>query len=153
MTLRAVSLAILATTLRLLSQEQAPPVSRIVESGPDYSVWENIEQIRTEEGFVSVTNRPIQIESGLNIQDAKGQWSLASPKLEVSKDGLLASATHLRFQASFASSAAAVSLFDVMLPDGGRLMGRVLGLAYVDQDGQSILFAEPADTGGVSRVG
>ena len=130
----------------LYCSSQEPP--RSLEAGPDHRLWETVEEVATPEGTILVTNRVEQVETGLNFLGPDGSWIISSPRLEVAKDGSSAFARNLQYQVVFAPSPLADTVFDLTLPDSQHLAGRVLGLGYVDAEGEAVLIAEPVEVTG-----
>ena len=147
--MKAITLALLSAALTSPAQDLL--TAKALDIGPDFRVWETIERLESNEGVQWVTSRVEQVEVGMNFLTEDGKWATSSPRLEVARDGASAFAKNLQFQVSFAPNPLADHVFDITLPGKERLAGRFFGLGYVDQDGTSILIAEPKEVTGEIR--
>ena len=95
--------------------------------------------MRTETGSY------IELQGGLHLWTEQG-WVETNPRIEVFQDGAVAK--NLQYQAIFAPNLATPGAIDLLLPDGQRLRGHLLGLAYTEGN-QSVLIAEVKDCAGV----
>jgi len=91
------------------------------------------------------TNACVELQGGLHRWTEQG-WMETRPRIEVFQDGAVA--RELQYQAIFAPNLATPGAIDLLLPDGQRLQGHLLGLALTEGN-QSVLIAEVKDCAGV----
>jgi RHS repeat-associated protein len=119
---------------------------RVVDRGPHHRTWETTRQVQTATGERRTeTGSYIELQGGLHRWTEQG-WVETRPRIEVFQDGAVA--TELQYQAIFAPNLATPGAIDLLLPDGQRLRGHLLGLAYTEGN-QSVLIAEVKDCAGV----
>lgn len=117
----------------LLSQEPMP------EAGPHHRVVREVRQVQRPDGTFAVrTNSYVQLETGLNRLEGD-RWVPADGGLEIVGTSIVSR----RAAHSAIWDASVLAGFDVQLPDGARMQGRCLGLAFYDAaSGKSVLIAE-----------
>jgi hypothetical protein len=89
-----------------------------------------------------VTSRYTQLQTGLMRQLDDGSWTETSTEIELMNGAAVARKT--RHQVIFsADSDDAAGTFDVLMPDGKRLRGQCIGLAFTDPvSGDSVFIGE-----------
>ncbi len=109
---------------------------QVVEAGPNHRTV----VLRNERG--EITSQYQQIQTGLMRQVDDGSWVETSTEIELFEDGAIARKTG--HQVIFSpDSSDANGVFDVLMPNGKRLRGRCVGLAYTDpKTGDSVFVAE-----------
>ena len=119
---------------------------RVVDRGPHHRTWETTRAVQTPGGETRTeTGSYIELQGGLHRWTDQG-WVETRPRIELFQDGAVA--TELQYQAIFAPNLATPGAIDLLLPDGQRLQGHLLGLAYTEGN-QSVLIAEVKDCAGV----
>ncbi len=119
---------------------------RIVDKGPHHRTWETTLEVSAPDGKTRTeTGSYIELQGGLHRWTEEG-WVETHPRIEVFRDGAVAG--NLQYQAIFAPNLATPGAIDLLLPDGQRLQGHLLGLAYTEGN-QSVLIAEVKDCAGV----
>src|SRR5439155_293869 len=100
-------------------------------------------QVQTAQGVFNVPSEFVQIEGGLNRWDAgAAAWVTSDPTIELFQDGAVV--RNLQYSVIFAPNLANPGALDIMLPDGQRLRGQVMGIAYT-LGAQAVLVAEVRD--------
>ena len=119
----------------------AAPVA--LERGPDHVRWLVTNQIQTAQGLVKVPSEFVQIESGLNRWDQDtASWVTTDLGIELFQDGAIV--RNLQYSVIFSPNLANPGALDIQLPNGQRLRGQIMGIAYT-LGAQSILVAEIRD--------
>jgi hypothetical protein len=119
---------------------------RVVDRGPHHRTWETTREMPTPDGKTRTeTGSYVELQGGLHRWTEQG-WVETNPRIEVFQDGAVA--RNLQYQAIFAPNLATPGAIDLLLPDGQRLQGHLLGLAYTEGN-QSVLIAEVKDCAGV----
>jgi hypothetical protein len=137
-----VALLFLGTTLYAgFTQEY-----QITEKGLHHRVWERSVPYRDAQGRQRVqTSQIVELQGGLHRWTEQG-WVTTDPKVELFQDNAVV--RNLQYGAIFAANLATPGAIDLSLPDGQRLTGHLLGLAYTEA-GNSVLIAEVKDCVGV----
>jgi hypothetical protein len=141
-------------SLSLAAQSQGPAGNRpagsltAVDRGPHYTTWEHVVPVAGPDGqLTSVTQTYVQLESGLNYQDAKGRWQESGAEIELVPGG--AQFIRGRHQVAFSAELNEAGAVQVRTAEGQVLKTRVLGLAYYDlRSGRSVLIAALQDSTG-----
>jgi hypothetical protein len=122
--------------------QPSPPT--VVERGPHHRTWAGVQEVSTPQGPRFRTNNVIvELQSGLHRWYAVARsWVEASPRLELHQDGAIVRG--LQYAVIFAPNLATPGAMDFQLPDGQRLTGHLLGLAYTE-GAHSVLIAEVTD--------
>src|SRR5438552_3154292 len=164
-TARFVSLAFLLSAFAALAQDAAtlikPPLQPdaeqvvsdtgyfISDRGQHWRTWQRVIEIQDENGDTqSRTNSYVEMASGLNRLDEKGNWKNAEASFEiVPQQGAVANKTaHTVVLASSPTDPEPVQL---QMPNGQQLISRVLGVSYYSATtGKSVMLAEPREVQG-----
>ena len=134
----------LTASANLAAQE-----SSVVERGAHFNKVELVSTRLDEAGNpLNETNSYVQLETGLNFRNARGQWEESKAEFAVIPGAVTAwQGQHKVSLAPNLNTAGAVQL---RLPDGRLMPSHVFGLAYFDtKTGQSVLIAEVKDSEGV----
>ncbi len=120
----------------------------VVERGPNHRVLQRISYTITPDGKqIPQIHSYVELASGLNHQDARGQWVESKEEIETFPGGAMA--RQGQHKVIFAHNLATVGAIDMELPDGQRLRSHVLGLSYFDSfSGKSVMIAEVKDCEG-----
>jgi hypothetical protein len=119
---------------------------RVVDRGPHHRTWETTREVPTPDGKTRTEpGSYVELQGGLHRWTEQG-WVETHPGIEVFQDGAVA--RNLQYQAIFAPNLATPGAIDLLLPDGQRLQGHLLGLALTEGN-QSVLIAEVKDCAGV----
>ncbi|HEY4415437.1 MAG TPA: LamG-like jellyroll fold domain-containing protein, partial [Verrucomicrobiae bacterium] len=126
-----------------------PPTKyRMVEQGADHNVWqrETFEQAPSGQ-IVSKIHKYTELATGLNYQDAQGQWQPSQEAIETYAGGAIA--RQGQYQVIFADNLNTEGAIDLQTPDKKRLRSNILGLGYYDHSsGQAVLIAQLQDSEG-----
>ncbi len=118
----------------------------IIDRGPHSRTWQTTRQVQASDGSTRTeTGSYIELQGGLHHWTEKG-WAETRPRIEVFQEGAVAA--ELQYQATFAPNLATPGAIDLLLPDGQRLQGHLLGLALTEGN-RSVLIAEVKDCAGV----
>ena len=130
------------------SQDYALTDEIVVERGPHHRTVERVwAEQRAEGEFELVTNRFIQIETGLHYLNTNGVWEPSSVAIQITPSG--AAVTSGQHKAWFSGNAADADAITLELPDGRRLISHVFGLGYTDTaTGKAVLIAEVREAQG-----
>ncbi len=122
--------------------------STVIERGPHHQVSERIVAITDAKGkVVERKSTVVELQTGLNRWDESGkQWVLADATIEIVPEGGVVRG--LQYGVAFAANLNAPEAIKVTLPDGSRLSGGPLALAYRSID-QYVVIAEVGDSTGV----
>jgi hypothetical protein len=134
----------LAAAARIAAQDVT-----ILKRGAHHNQVEVISTWLDEAGHtLTETNSYVQLETGLNFRNAKGEWEESKAEFAVIPGAVTAwQGQHKVSLAPNLNTAGAVQL---RLPDGRLMPSHVFGLAYFDtKTGQSVLIAEVKDSDGV----
>ena len=123
----------------------APTEPAIVDRGLHGRTWAAVRQASTPRGPVLRTNSYEEVSVGMHRWTEQG-WAECDPKIEPFQDGAVVRG--LQYSVIFAPNLASRGAIDLLLPDGNRLTGQILCLAYVDGP-DSILIAETKDCAAV----
>jgi hypothetical protein len=134
-------LAVLTVTLLSATAQQ----NQVIEKGAHHRVVQFTRQIQTPQGVRTETNRVCELQGGLHRWTEQG-WAETHPQIEVFQGGAVV--RNLQFGLIVAPNLATPNAIDISLPDGGRVQGHLLGLAYTEGN-QSALIAEVQDCAGV----
>lgn len=119
-----------------------PTAPAIVDRDGHRNIWEWTTTYKTEDNETrDVKHRLVQLESGVNRWNGQA-WEPSSDQIEITETGGVArGGQHIvYFSGDIADPNGAVSL---EMPDGQKLVTRVLGLSFYDSStGQNALFAE-----------
>ncbi|MEI6078109.1 MAG: hypothetical protein WCS94_21190 [Verrucomicrobiota bacterium] len=131
-------------------QKDVPPPTayRVMDRGANHKVWQRETYEKAPGGRV-VTRYHVYTElaTGLNYQNAQGQWQDSQEVIEPFSTGAIAQQGP--YQVIFASSLNSAGSIDQQTPDGKRLRSNILGLSYYDRaSGQSVLIAQLQDSPG-----
>jgi len=125
-----------------------PANYQVVASGPNQNVWQSETYATNADGEV-VTNlhQYTELATGLNYQDANGNWMPAQEVIESFAQGAIA--RQGQHQIIFANNLNTAGSIDLQTPDGKRLLSNILGLGYYDtSSGQSVLIGQIQDSQG-----
>lgn len=96
---------------------------------------------------IVLTNSYVQIQTGLNFQDEKGEWVPSTPAFELVPGA--ATAWRAQHKVSIAANLNTAEAVAIRLPDDQLLVSNIYGLAYYDtESGQSVLLGEIKDCSG-----
>ncbi|MBN9693319.1 MAG: hypothetical protein J0M24_24005 [Verrucomicrobia bacterium] len=96
---------------------------------------------------IVLTNSYVQIQTGLNFQDEKGDWVPSTPAFELVPGA--ATAWRAQHKVSIAANLNTAEAVAIRLPDDQLLVSNIYGLAYYDTEtGQSVLLGEIKDCSG-----
>ena len=114
-----------------------------VDTGANYQVWrwQTFEPLGN--GNIVTHNHSVtELASGLNYQNANGQWVPSQEEITPYAQGAVAQQG--AYQVAFASDLSVAGAIDMQTPDPAkRLQSDILGLAYFDRStGNSVLFAQ-----------
>src|SRR5688572_4461251 len=116
----------------------AAPVA--LDRGRDHVRWRTTNQVQTAQGVVNVPSEYVQVESGLHRFDQNtASWVVTDPRFELFQDGAIL--RNLQYSAIFTPSVADPDAIDLQLPSGERMIGQIMGIAYVFNE-QSVLVTE-----------
>src|ERR1051326_4502902 len=107
----------------------APTEPSIIDRGLHGRTWAAVRQASTPRGPVLRTNSYEEISVGMHRWTEQG-WAECDPKIEPFQDGAVVRG--LQFTVIFAPNLASRGAIDLLMPDGNRLTGQILGLSYVD---------------------
>ena len=142
--------ASVAGALNGTNQAALPPDTAyaVVERGANYQVWEKTRYHLAPDGsVVARKHHYTEMASGLNYQNARGQWVAAQEIIEPYSSGAIA--RQGQYQVIFANNLSTPGAIDQQTPDGKRLRSNILGLEYYDTaSGQGILIAQTQDSQG-----
>ncbi len=116
-----------------------------ISRGPHHRVLQNVKQIQTPRGPRLQTNQIVELQGGMH-RLVDGNWVATDPKIELFQDGAIA--RNLQYGAIFAPNLATPGAIDLSLPDGQRLSGHLVGVAYTEGD-RSVMIAEVKDCAGI----
>jgi hypothetical protein len=119
------------------------------ERGPHHSIWRKVVETTNARGQLQVsTNQAyIELSSGLNYRDARGEWTQSSDLVESFPGGAIA--RHAQHQVIFANNLNTSGAIDMQTPDGKRLRSNLIGLMYCDlATGKSAVIARVQDSEG-----
>ena len=149
--------AILLWSYRVLGQDaqlartpvaEAPQIA-VVDVGAHHRIYGRITTV-TNAATKTVHSKTniayTEMATGLNYQDAQGNWVEATENIEITQDG--GQAVHGQSQAYFPKNVNG-SLMRYVTPDGVALNFKLLGLSYQDASGKSVLFAQLKDSNGI----
>ena len=123
--------------------------ARVIERGPHHARWETVRDVTdpaTGETIAS-TNSYVQLETGLHVQDARGQWQLASEQIEVLPGEAVARGGQHKVR--WAANINTRGAIELTTPEGELARSHVLGIAYVDPaTGTSAMIADIKDSNG-----
>lgn len=140
--LRPLSLLLwLTASVNLAAQETS-----VIERGAHYSKLKSVSTGLDEVGnSISVTNSYVQLETGLNFRNAKGEWE--ESKAEFVAENGWAVARKGQHKVALFQNLNADGAVVLWTPDGKRMRSHVYGLAYFDTaSGQSVLIATVKDS-------
>src|SRR5713101_4169430 len=126
-----------------VTTQSVPPI--VIESGPNHRVWQTVTEAQTDSGLVRYTNSYEEIQTGLNRFTDQG-WVETNPAIELFQGGAIAS--NLQFRVAFSPNLNSSGAIDLVLPDGQKLTGAPIGLAYIDSS-NSVTLATVQDCAGV----
>jgi hypothetical protein len=128
----------------------AERAARILERGQDHRVWSRVIQESQPDGqIIERISRYVEMASGLHYwsdaKDGRGpQWVDSQERFELFADGAIA--RHGPHQVILQPNASSAGLVDLLTADGKRFVSHVIGLAYTDLNGASLLIAEPNES-------
>src|SRR5258705_1299788 len=139
-----------AVALMLSAVVQSDGVTRNSEMveiarAPHHRTLRTARQIETARGPRLQTNEVVELQGGMHRWTDQG-WVPTDPKIEPFQDGAIA--RNLQYSAIFAPNLATAGAVDLSLPDGQRLTGQLLGIAYTERE-RSVMVAEIKDCAGV----
>jgi hypothetical protein len=136
--------AVLVSLGLVLASRAAEPT--IVAKGPHHRTWQTTREVLAPDGSArTVTSSYVELQGGLHRRTEQG-WTETNPRLELFQDGAVA--RELQYSAIFAPNLATPGAIDLLLPNGDRLQGHLIGLALTEGD-RSVLIAEVKDCAGV----
>jgi hypothetical protein len=135
------SLSLAAQVQDLNTAGTAVPLTA-VDRGSHQTTWKYTLPVQGPDGqLTNVSQSYVQLESGLNYQDARGQWHESGTEIELVPGG--AQFVRGQQQVTFSTDLNEVGAVQVRTADGLFLQTRILGLAYYDlSSGQSVLIAQ-----------
>ena len=102
----------------------------ITDRGPNHRVWSRVVLETTPSGEPRArTNSYTELATGMH-RSVNGKWVESSAQLQITATG--ARATNSQHQVAFLGNLNAPGAVDITLPEGGHLIGNVLGLSYLD---------------------
>jgi len=125
-----------------------PTAYRVVDLGANHRVWQR-ETYEAGPGGQVMTHVHTynELASGLNYQDANGQWQESEELIEAFAAGAVARKG--AYQVIFADNLNSAGSIDMQTTDGKRLRSNILGLMYVDTStGDAALIAGVQDSAG-----
>jgi hypothetical protein len=113
----------------------------IVERGPHHRVWESAVDVPVGKRMIKQIHRYTEMASGMHYSDpnAPGQWLECKEVIDIVNG--FGVATQGQVQVIFSPNLNTSGAIDAVTPDG-RFSSTVLGLAYTDISGKSVLIAE-----------
>jgi hypothetical protein len=119
----------------------------LVSRGKDFRVWKRIAPETLPTGrTIQHTNRFVELATGSSYSE-NGEWKDAREEIVIVPDG--AAATQMAHKLHLNSSINTFGAVRVTTPDQKTIRSTVLGLAYTDANGQSVMFAPIRDSSGV----
>jgi hypothetical protein len=145
---RVAPLAALSAALRLVSVGVAAPDDPIVvERGPHHRVIERTITEKLPDGTVAERKSSYtELATGLHYLSERGEWLDSKEEIEIFQGAAVA--RRGQHQVIFAAQLNSPGAIDLATPDGKRFRSHVLGLAYTDGSGHSVLIAEVKDSVG-----
>jgi hypothetical protein len=121
--------------------QAAAPVP--LDVGPHHVRWRETRRVDAPQGPVDRNFEYVQLESGLNRWDpAAAKWVPTDSTIELFRDGAIV--RNLQYSVIFSPNLANPGAIDILLPDGQRLSGQIMGIAY-SLGARSVLVAEVKD--------
>jgi RHS repeat-associated protein len=119
------------TKTQVDSSVPVPTDRRVIDRGANHRVWqwETFEK-QSDGTIISQPHQVTELASGLNYQDATGQWVESKEIIEPFPQGAVA--RQGQHQVIFANNLNSYGSIDMQTSDGKRLRSNVLGLMYVD---------------------
>ncbi|HEU5071190.1 MAG TPA: hypothetical protein VFV96_12360 [Verrucomicrobiae bacterium] len=114
--------------------------------GADYRVWNKVIARTNSLGSVTYSTNQAYVElaTGLNYQDAQGQWQESKAEFQLVPGWAVANTG--RHKIGLAYNLNTKGSVAITMPDGHNMWGQVLALSYVDPaTGQSVLLGEVKD--------
>ena len=142
--LSSVGLLLGATQPAYTAIPEPQPVTFEVDRSPHSRTWQTVRLAETDDGVTLATNRFEELQTGLHRWTEQG-WLVTDPRIELFRDGAIA--RNLQYQAIFSPNLASPGSIDLLLPEQNRLLGQLLGLAFVDANG-SVLISQVQDCAG-----
>lgn len=120
----------------------------VKERGPHHQKVELVSTRLDEAGnALTETNSYVQLETGLNFRNGKGEWEESKAEFQLVPEGAIAWKGQHRV--SLAGDLNTAEAMQLRLPDGKLVAGHVLGLAYYDSaSGEAVIIAPVRDSGG-----
>jgi hypothetical protein len=119
----------------------------VIERGPHYRVWETIREVQAFNRTIQQKSSYTELATGMHyLKD--GQWVESKAEFELLPDGSGAVARQGQHQVSLQANINSFGCVELTTPDGQTLRSHVLGLAYTDLTGKSVLIAEIKDSVG-----
>ncbi|HEY4416944.1 MAG TPA: hypothetical protein VGO57_14740, partial [Verrucomicrobiae bacterium] len=133
------SLAFSLTVPSLLAENLPSPTEyRVVEQGAHHNVWQRETFEQTPDGnVVTKTNQYTELATGLNYQDAKGQWQPAQDEITVLPDGT-AAAVRGQHKAYFPGDIYEGTI-RLITPDGQVMQSQPSVLSYSDGNNTALI--------------
>ncbi|HEY4414521.1 MAG TPA: hypothetical protein VGO57_02425, partial [Verrucomicrobiae bacterium] len=121
---------------------------RVVDLGANHRVWQRETYEQGPGGKVMThVHSYTELASGMNYQDASGQWQESQELIEAFATGAVARKG--AYQVIFADNLNSAGSIDMQTTDGKRLRSNILGLMYVDTStGDAVLIAGVQDSAG-----
>ena len=121
---------------------------RVVDIGANHRVWQRETYEAGPNGQIMTHIHTYhELASGLNYQDANGQWQESQELIEAFPNGAVARKG--AYQVIFADNLNSAGSIDMQTTDGKRLRSNILGLMYVDTStGDAVLIAGVQDSAG-----
>jgi len=156
-TISIILLGLIVATIDILADganQQAttpvpPPTAySMIDQGANHRVWQRQVFERAPDGrIVSRPHQFTELASGMNYQDAQGNWVPSQEIIEPSAQGAVAQQG--QYQVIFANNLNTAGAIDMHTPDGKELRSNILGLGYYDSStGQAVLIAQIQDSYG-----
>jgi hypothetical protein len=125
----------------------APSDPQVVERGPHHRVIERVFTEQQPDGSVAErVSRYTELATGLHFKNDRGEWVESKEEIEIFQGA--AAARQGQHQVIFAANLNSPGAIDLLAPDGKRFRSHVLGLAYTDGSGRSVMIAEVTDCTG-----
>src|ERR1043166_5753604 len=117
----------------------------IIERGPHHRVWEYAVDVPVGKRTLKQIHRYTELASGMHYLDSAGQWQEAHEQIDIVNG--FGVATQGQVQVIFSPNLNTAGAIDVVTPDG-RFQSTILGLAFTDISGKSVLIAEVTNATG-----
>lgn len=125
-----------------------PTAYRVVDLGANHRVWQRETYEKSPTGkIVPHIHKYTEMATGMNYQDANGQWVESKEEIDAYATGAIANQG--QYQVIFANNLNSQGAIDLQTPDKKRLLSNILGLSYYDSaTGQSAMIGQIQDSQG-----